>query len=479
MSMSSGLSDMPGQPGYGPAQTDAGIAKGTLPPGYKVNNDGTIRGADGNTYPKGTYWDPDGNPVYPTAGARTPGPIGGALGALRGVDIPERTDVDDRYVPEDYVPKTVRGKSSVTIRNPITGEVTTQPLLDYRDPISEMDRLRGAPTEGAYSPQETVATQGPSQAAFATADPAGIAAQINAMRQTQGVYEGLGKTKAQLGDVYGDFRDIYNQGGMTAIDRARWEEAKNRNLGLARQQRESTLASMEARGLGGSGAELASILSGQQGANTNMSAESLTMNADAMKRAMESLYGASGVAQAQGGIQQAQGTMAGQLGDMGYKRADQSFNQDFDTGTAADLVNRFNTEGYRAAEATRAKGVRDAIQRDVDAENKVKQGNVDWGREVAKTDVGIQNEAGAANVTNRNKYGEYYDIEEPWRITGAKTGKAQSVADVYKGWYGIDVNAKAAKDAAAAQSDAALYGGLLSAGASVLTGGVTSLLTPK
>lgn len=272
----------------------------------------------------------------------------------------------------------------------------------------DMERARGeAAMNSAWSPfemfdiTESGIAQDPSRAAMAQDDPYGNMAQYAAMDQTQ---QGYG----QLGDVYKDFRDIYQQGGMTDIDRARWEEMKNRNLLAQKAQREATLQNMEARGMGGSGAELASVLQGQQAGNQNMSAESLGINAQAMQRAIDALGGAANVSQAQGAL-------AGQLGNQGLARSEQVFNEQYQTGTAADIVNQFNTQNLRDTQMRNAQAQRDremrraqygqgVISSDVGAANQAQAGNIDWRR---------QNYAADMASENARRY--YKSVEEPWK----------------------------------------------------------------
>ena len=65
-------------------------------------------------------------------------------------------------------------------------------------------------------------------------------------------------------------RNIAENGGLTAIDRARMAQSRSMEDQWLRGQRGATLSNMEARGLGGSGAEMASLFDQEQsGANRN------------------------------------------------------------------------------------------------------------------------------------------------------------------------------------------------------------------
>ena len=251
-----------------------------------------------------------------------------------------------------------------------------------------LDTLSWAPETGTQSPWEQVALQEQSKAAQANLQP--------------------------TREIYQDFRDIYAQGGLTAIDRAKYEAAKQQNLAVAKQQRDATLANMQARGMGGSGAELAAVLAGQQAANQNISQESLAMNAAALERANQALYGA--------------GTMAGQL-----------YEQEYQTGTAADLVNQFNTQGLRNAETARANYIRSATSADVAGRNAVN----------------------TANTEQRNEMAKYYNAEEPWRVYGAQFDKAALQAGQYTNLANMYAQQAAADKASRSQ----MIGNVLQAGA--------------
>jgi hypothetical protein len=96
-------------------------------------------------------------------------------------------------------------------------------------------------------------------------------------------------------DALEGVRDIYDQGGLTAIDRARIAEARAGEDAYLRGQRESSMAEMNARGMGGSGQELLSQLVGQQGAGQRMAMAGAQTEAMALQRRDQALQDAFGM----------------------------------------------------------------------------------------------------------------------------------------------------------------------------------------
>lgn len=136
----------------------------------------------------------------------------------------------------------------------------------------------------------------------AQADPASIAAQRRALSELTG---------------------IVDQGGLTAIDRARIADTRADADQYLRGQREATLANMEARGMRGSGAELMAQLQAQQAAGQRMSDENLQTEAMAQRRAMEAL-----------------GMLGGQAGQV----RGQSYGEASNLAQAGDAMNRYNQQ---------------------------------------------------------------------------------------------------------------------------------------
>jgi hypothetical protein len=134
---------------------------------------------------------------------------------------------------------------------------------------------------------------------------------------------------AQYGSL-GQMQDIAKQGGLTAIDKARLQEIALRNLSQARGQREAIKQNAAARGVGGSGLELAAALQGQSDAATRGNMEGLSVAADAEQRALQAIRDSASMA----------GNIRGQEGSEAQARA-----------AAQDAINRFNVQNRNVASA--------------------------------------------------------------------------------------------------------------------------------
>lgn len=141
---------------------------------------------------------------------------------------------------------------------------------------------------------------------------------------------------------------IVDQGGLTAVDRARIADTQRSAGQFMRGAREATLANMEARGMRGGGAELMSQLSAQQAAGDRMSRENMQTTAQAQQRALQAL-----------------GMLGGQAGQV----RGQSYGESLNRAQAGDQMNRYNQQmidnwrRYQQDEAWRRYGA----QRDASA----------------------------------------------------------------------------------------------------------------
>ena len=183
--------------------------------------------------------------------------------------------------------------------------------------IPGSDALRRSPEQAAM--QEGLLQQRAQQAALnnqlvrpptgsgsafesAAADPAAIAAQQKALEKLTG---------------------IVDEGGLTAVDRARIAEARANEDQYLRGQREATLANLEARGMGGSGTELMAQLAQQQEAGQRLSQANLATEAQAQMRAMQAL-----------------GMLGGQAGQL----RGQSYGEAANLASARDAIAKWNQQ---------------------------------------------------------------------------------------------------------------------------------------
>jgi hypothetical protein len=165
----------------------------------------------------------------------------------------------------------------------------------------EIDKLGGyMPTEDQLTPQYQ--QLGASQAAGATADPAAIAAQRRALQGLEEIYQG---------------------GGMTAADRGALAEGQRQQGAFMRGQREAALQNAQERGMGGGGAGLAALMSGQQQSTSALASQNAQVNLAAQQRALQAMQAAGG---------------------MGGQMRGQSFNEASSRGTAADRFTMANTD---------------------------------------------------------------------------------------------------------------------------------------
>lgn len=196
------------------------------------------------------------------------------------------------------------------------------------------------------------------------------------------------------------FRDIAHQGGLTAIDRARMEQERQAQEQWLRGQRGATLRNMQQRGLGGSGAELASIFDSEQNAANRNAAGDLNTEALAQQRAMDAL---------------------GMTGSMGATIRGQSFDEGARRAQAQDIINRENaqmtTDRNRYGADVRNQGV----YTDVGNTNTTRNANTD-----------IHNTGHTFDVNNAND-AEKYGIDQGWQRFGANQGIAGALAGIDTG----------------------------------------------
>lgn len=220
---------------------------------------------------------------------------------------------------------------------------------------------------------------------------------------------------------------IAEEGGLSAIDRARIAEQRAGEDQWLRGQRGAQMAEMEARGLGGSGAEMASIFDQQQAsANRNM------------------LRGT----QIEGMAQERQDAARRDAFNMATGQRGQSFGEASDVASANDTVNRLNsqlgTEASRYFAEVQNQGATSEWNRTNDTNN----ANTDIYNEGIYTDVGNDN---SASLINR---------EDDWNIYGAN---ANLGVEQRRGWGSQADERMAAAEADDARLFNAISGGVRAA----------------
>jgi hypothetical protein len=116
-------------------------------------------------------------------------------------------------------------------------------------------------------------------------------------------------------------QDIANNGGMTAMDKANLSRVQMQTAQADRGRREAILQNMNARGMGGSGAELLAQLQSSQGATDRQAQEGLDIAGMAQLRALDAM--------ARGG------SLAGDI-------RGQDFGEQEAIARARDAINTFN-----------------------------------------------------------------------------------------------------------------------------------------
>jgi hypothetical protein len=117
--------------------------------------------------------------------------------------------------------------------------------------------------------------------------------------------------------------DIYSSGGITDADRARMQLGEMEVGRQMRASREADLAALQARGMGGSGAEMASMLSAQQSGADGLFARDAEIQSRAQDRAMDALSG---------------------MGSLGGQMRGQSFDESAWNAQQGNDYNRWNTD---------------------------------------------------------------------------------------------------------------------------------------
>jgi hypothetical protein len=100
---------------------------------------------------------------------------------------------------------------------------------------------------------------------------------------------------AQL-DALSQLQDLSSKGGMDEQAQAQLAQAEGRSNQFLRSNNQAILNNRAARGLGGSGDELAALLSGSEAASQQNSAGGIQAAANARQRALEALMNGAGLA---------------------------------------------------------------------------------------------------------------------------------------------------------------------------------------
>lgn len=143
--------------------------------------------------------------------------------------------------------------------------------------------------------------------------------------------------------------------GMRPEDRAALNQIREQAQTDAEAKRQQILQSMQARGMGGSGAELAAALSASQAATQQQAQQSDQQAAQASMRALQAMSG--------------MGSMAGQL-------RGQNFDVARATSGAEDAFKQFDTQNQIATQQRNVAGLNRAGEYNIDRANRVSDTNI-------------------------------------------------------------------------------------------------------
>lgn len=242
---------------------------------------------------------------------------------------------------------------------------------------------------GVYNPKmEDAITQGVSQVSQIQEDPSLKSAQNRALQVLQ-----------QRG-----------AGGLNPEDRAAYNQLRAQTEKDAEGKRQQILQNMAARGMGGSGAELAAQLSSSQANDQDLSAQGDRLAAQASQNALQAM------------------SQAGSLG--GQIRA-----QDFDVNktkaAAADELNRFNTQAQIARQARNTASANTAQQQNLSEAQRVsdyntQQDNDEKLRQAAAKQAYWQNSLGYAGAKANAEKGQAQNYMNNAQQTADQFGKIGS-----------------------------------------------------
>lgn len=237
--------------------------------------------------------------------------------------------------------------------------------------VSQMQlQLETLVQQGLISPEDAqVYMQNPSLMAGITTDPALQQAQYDAL--------------ASLQDIGED--------GLTAQDKADLSRIQTQEQAQARGAREALMQSMEARGMGGSGASLLAQLTANQAAATDQSQRDLDIAGQAQARKLQA-------------IQQA-GALGGQMQQTAFSQAAQK-------AQAQDAINQFNTQNMNTIGLA-----------NTNARNQAAQANLAEKQRIADSNVATRNQQ-----QQYNKQLTQQDFENRYRRAGGMAGAYQNQA---------------------------------------------------
>lgn len=287
------------------------------------------------------------------------GPVGTAVGGLiGGITGLFSGDGDDQR------------EQQLQMLQQIQAEIDSIPLPPIEAQQLVLEKYRQA---GVLTPEmEATITQGPSRMEQVSTDPRLKTAQMGVLSKL-----------AQLGEQ-----------GLSAEDRMVFDELTRQTAQQEQARQQGILQNMAARGMGGSGAELAAQLSSSQAAADRQSREGMNLAAQAQKNALNAIL--------------QRGSLAGDL-------RSQDFGEQAKVASAADEIARFNAANRQSVEG-----------RNVGARNTAQEFNLRSAQDVANKNVDVSNNQQAYNKQLLQKQ---YDNQ--LNKAKAKAGAAGDIASFF------------------------------------------------
>lgn len=166
--------------------------------------------------------------------------------------------------------------SAITDEGPLGG-LTAERQFGYEQATIDdlMGRIPGMKQLAVDYAHEDVDAYLPESSAYSDLDPGTREAQMRAL---------------------GSLEDVYSSDGMTAADAARMQLAQQETGSWLAAQQAANMAQSQARGIGGSGLEIAGGLSATQQGAQSLGARDLAMQVQAQDRALQAMQAAGGLA---------------------------------------------------------------------------------------------------------------------------------------------------------------------------------------
>jgi hypothetical protein len=187
-----------------------------------------------------------------------------------------------------------------------------------------------------------------------------------------------------------------SQTGLRPQDVAALNQIKNQAAQQASQQQAAVMQQQQARGLGGSGTELAADLAASQGAANLASQQGLQVGGIAAQNALSAL---------------------GQYGGMATQLQQQGLNLNLTKAQAADQLNRFNVQNQLAVQ-----------QQNVAAQNAAQQYNLQNQQQISNLNTQMSNAD-----AYRQLYGQQQNYQNQLGLAQAKSNALLGQAGYYQG----------------------------------------------